>query len=84
MRALHNLSEQDQAVINDANVSLQRDQRRAGATFVSRTSLDWTIHGRTVTLSALRAVLANPLTTQRDIDAVLDDQIRFAEPLVQR
>jgi putative pyridoxal-dependent aspartate 1-decarboxylase len=83
-RVSRNLSEQDQAVINEVNVSLQREQRRAGATFVSRTSLDWTMHGHTVPLVALRAVLANPLTTQRDIDAVLEDQIRLAEPLAQR
>jgi putative pyridoxal-dependent aspartate 1-decarboxylase len=78
---LRNLSEQDQAVINDANESLQRMQRRAGITFVSRTSLEWTTYGHTVPLVALRAVLANPLTTQGDIDAVLDEQVRLGNAL---
>ena len=32
---LHNISEQDQAIINEASQSLQRRKRRAGVTFVS-------------------------------------------------
>jgi putative pyridoxal-dependent aspartate 1-decarboxylase len=79
--ALHNLSEHDQLVINELNESLQRRQRRAGLTFVSRTTLDCTCHGHTIPLVALRAVLANPLTTEEDIKAVLDEQIRLAECL---
>jgi glutamate decarboxylase len=75
----HILSEHDQLVINEANESLQRRQRRAGLTFVSRTTLDCTYQGHTIPLVALRAVLANPLTTEADIEAVLDDQIRIAE-----
>jgi putative pyridoxal-dependent aspartate 1-decarboxylase len=79
--ASHNLSENDQLLINDLNEALQRRQRRAGLTFVSRTTLDCTCHGHTIPLVALRAVLANPLTTEEDIEAVLDDQIRLAECL---
>jgi glutamate decarboxylase len=78
---LHNLSEHDQVVINELNESLQRRQRRAGLTFVSRTTLDCMCDGHTVPLVALRAVLANPLTTEEDIKAVLDDQVRIAECL---
>jgi glutamate decarboxylase len=77
----HYLSEHDQLVINEANEFLQRRQRRAGLTFVSRTTLECSCHGRTVPLVALRAVLANPLTTEEDIEAVLDDQVRLAECL---
>jgi glutamate decarboxylase len=79
--ALHKLSEHDQVVINELNEALQRRQRRAGLTFVSRTTLDCICDGRMVPFVALRAVLANPLTTEEDIDAVLDEQIRLAECL---
>ncbi|MFL6352866.1 MAG: aminotransferase class V-fold PLP-dependent enzyme [Bryobacteraceae bacterium] len=78
---LHDLSEDDQVVINEFNQRLQQRQRRAGLTFVSRTTLECTCPGHTVPVVALRAVFANPLTTQRDIEAVLDDQVRLAESL---
>jgi glutamate decarboxylase len=65
--------------LNQLNVSLQRAQRRAGSSFVSRTVLESTRYGRGVPVVALRAVLANPLTTERDIDTVLDEQVRIAE-----
>jgi glutamate decarboxylase len=72
---LEHLSDEDQRLISQTNESLQRVQRRAGRTFVSRTTIDRGYHGRTVSLVALRAVLANPLTTEADIKAVLDDQV---------
>ena len=78
---LHHLSEHDQVVINGMNEALQRRQRRAGLTFVSRTTLDSICDGNTVPLVALRAVLANPLTTEEDLESVLDEQIRLAECL---
>ena len=78
---LHHLSEHDQVVINGMNEALQRQQRRAGLTFVSRTKLDCTCDGNTVPLVALRAVLANPLTTEEDLESVLDEQIRLADVL---
>ena len=81
---LHNISEQDQAIINEASQSLQRRKRRAGVTFVSRTTLDRTKYENTVPLVGLRAVLANPLTTEKDIDAVLDEQVRLAELSAQQ
>lgn len=52
------------------NVAIHRVQRQRGNALVSRTTT--TSAGREVV--ALRAVLANPLTTLRDLDAVLAEQ----------
>lgn len=59
--------------VNAFNLRLHRAQRRAGRSFVSRTLLERPAGGD-AGIVALRAVLANPLTTEHDIDAVLDDQ----------
>ena len=75
------LTEADQQSINQFNELLQNAQRQAGHTFVSRTTLDTTCYGKGKSIVALRAVLANPLTTESDIDAVLDDQIATAAKL---
>jgi putative pyridoxal-dependent aspartate 1-decarboxylase len=56
------------------NRVLQRTQCERGLTFVSRTSSDATVYGPGTPVVALRAVLANPLTTLADIDFVLEDQ----------
>lgn len=70
------LDDSDNQDLNEFNVRLQRLQRQAGKTFVSRTSLETTRHGLPV--AALRVVLANPRTTEADIDAVLKDQLAIA------
>lgn len=81
MRARGTPTAAEQSEINDFNVRLQRLQRKGGRTFVSRTVLETTRHGRRLPLTSLRAVIANPLTTEADIDAVLDDQLRIADSL---
>lgn len=68
----------DNEAISRFNDLLQKTQRRAGQSFVSRTRLDATCYGKAMPLAALRAVIANPLTTESDIDAVLDEQIKIA------
>lgn len=75
------LTAADNAVINEINEALQRTQGRAGQSFVSRTALETTRYGREVPIVALRVVLANPLTTDADIEAVLDEQIERAREL---
>jgi glutamate decarboxylase len=72
------LTEADNQAINLFNERLQKTQRQAGKSFVSRTSLETTYDGNTMTVVALRAVIANPLTTESDIDIVLKDQIKLA------
>jgi glutamate/tyrosine decarboxylase-like PLP-dependent enzyme len=76
------LTDADNRALNQFNERLQKTQRQAGYSFVSRTGLDSTRHGRGTTIAALRAVIANPLTTESDIEAVLQDQISIAKRLV--
>ena len=57
--------------INDLNVSLQRLQREAGRSFVSRTTLRRAPGEATV---VLRAVLMNPMTDPDILDEILAEQ----------
>jgi glutamate decarboxylase len=75
------LSESDNVAINRFNERLQKAQRQAGRSFVSRTTLETTRYGRQMPIVALRAVIANPLTTEADINAVLSDQVVIAASL---
>lgn len=63
--------------INRCNTALQKRQRERGRSFVSRTLLATTRYGAEPGIVALRAVLANPLTTIDDIEAILDEQIEI-------
>jgi len=57
--------------------TMQKRQREAGKTFVSRTSLaPGRYHGATITV--FRVVMANPLTTEEILAAVLDEQCEIA------
>ena len=73
----------DQESISRFNELLQKAQRHAGHSFVSRTKLDASCYGEATPLAALRAVIANPLTTESDIDAVLDEQVKIAAELAR-
>jgi len=73
----------DHQHLNEINERLQRAQRSEGCTFVSRTTLESSKYGPGQQVTALRAVLANPLTTESDIEAVLDDQSRVARDLLK-
>lgn len=75
------LTETDNQQLNRFNERLQKAQRRAGHSFVSRTTLEATRYGRAVPVVALRAVLANPLTAEADIEAVLSEQLLIAAEL---
>jgi len=52
---------------------VQKRQREAGKTFVSRTRLR-SAHYHGEQISVFRAVLANPLTTEEILAAVLEEQ----------
>jgi len=56
---------------------LQKNQREAGRTFVSRTTLQSARYGKQM-LTVVRVVLANPLTDEKVIDAILDEQVELA------
>ncbi|HEX5709397.1 MAG TPA: putative pyridoxal-dependent aspartate 1-decarboxylase [Pyrinomonadaceae bacterium] len=75
------LSDEDNRAINRFNEELQKAQRQSGYSFVSRTTLDYTPQGGGLPVTVLRAVIANPLTTEEDIDSVLDDQLMIAANL---
>lgn len=70
-------------LINEFNTQLQKTQRQYGRTFVSRTMTNSSQYGQEQTIVALRVVLANPLTTEDDINAVLADQIAISTQLTQ-
>ena len=61
------------ALLDQVNQLLQKHQREAGKTFVSRTRLQVAAYGRQE-LTVLRVVLANPLTTDEVLSAVLAEQ----------
>lgn len=75
------LSDLDHREIDAFNVALQKAQRQAGYSFVSRTVISSTRYGTGKPVVALRAVIANPLTTETDIDEVLIDQLDIASRL---
>ena len=60
-------------LLDQLNQLLQKYQREAGKTFVSRTRLRVSAYG-SQELTVLRVVLANPLTSDEVLAAVLDEQ----------
>ncbi len=72
------LTESENQQINIFNERLQKSQRQAGRSFISRTIKRISCLEKEISVTALRAVIANPLTTKDDIDAVLNDQIQIA------
>ena len=61
------------AVLNQINQLVQKNQREAGKTFVSRTRLRVPSTGKK-TITVFRVVLANPLTTDEILASVLEEQ----------
>ncbi len=59
--------------VNEINISLQRNQREAGNSFVSRTTLKG-LHGQPEKCVVLRVVLMNPMTTIAILKEILDEQ----------
>jgi glutamate decarboxylase len=66
------------ALLDEITRIIQKIQRESGKSFVSRTRLAPTrYHGDTITV--FRVVLANPLTTEAILNAVLDEQCEIAQ-----
>lgn len=78
------LSREDQYVINCINEVLQDQEFLGGDSFISRTSLVHSRHGRPEPVVVLRAVLANPLTTEDDLRAVIADQVNTADSVLRQ
>jgi glutamate decarboxylase len=66
------------AVLDQINQLLQKHQREAGKTFVSRTRLSIPAYGGQE-LTVLRVVLANPLTTEEILSEVLAEQCEIVQ-----
>jgi glutamate decarboxylase len=64
--------------LNTLNVHLQKAQRIAGKSFVSRTTLTPSQHQRQ-SVVVLRVVLANPLTTTEILNSILDEQEQLGQ-----
>jgi glutamate decarboxylase len=60
-------------LLDQVNQLLQKDQREAGKTFVSRTRLRVSLSGADQ-VTVLRVVLANPLTNDAILESVLEEQ----------
>jgi len=78
-RSSGGLNTTPQAPLNTFNTELQQEQWRASRSAVSRTSLRHPQYADPIV--ALRAVVANPLATEADVIAVLDDQAFIARKL---
>jgi putative pyridoxal-dependent aspartate 1-decarboxylase len=76
-------ADQNQA-LNRLNERVHKAQRQAGRTYVSRTTLFNTRYGRGVPVVSFRAVVANPLTSEGDLAAVLEDQRTLAAVIEER
>ena len=71
-------SRQINAILDTIIKVIQKRQRAAGKTFVSRTRLEPArYHGDTITV--FRVVLANPLTTDAILDTVLAEQCEISQ-----
>ncbi|GAB1392595.1 putative pyridoxal-dependent aspartate 1-decarboxylase [Rhodocyclaceae bacterium] len=66
------------AILDKITETIQKRQREAGKTFVSRTRLA-PAHYRGNTITVFRVVMANPLTTEKILSAVLQEQHQMAE-----
>lgn len=64
---------QENAELDSLNIEIQKRQTLEGKTFVSRTTVYSPVYEYPIT--ALRVVIANPLSCEADIDRVLQNQI---------
>jgi len=79
---LANSSHEQQVEINEKldriTQRMQKQQRAAGKTFVSRTRFSQFKYGG-MPVSVFRVVLANPMTTLETLRSILDEQVRLAQ-----
>jgi len=64
-------------LVNELNAEIQDQQKRAGQSFVSRTTLKIPRYNRQE-ITVFRSVLANPFTTEEVLEGVLDEQENIA------
>lgn len=69
------------AHLNRLTITIQKEQRDRGSTFVSRTALEPArYHGQLI--NVFRVVLANPLTQQQHLEEILSEQREIARRLL--
>ena len=66
------------AALDRVNKRIQKQQRAAGKTFVSRTRFSQPKYNRQA-VSVFRVVMANPMTTMETLRAILDEQTSLAK-----
>lgn len=71
--------------LDKLTVQIQKQQREAGKSFVSRTRFEAQQYSGAA-ITVFRVVLANPLTTEKDLVNILNEQVALAEahPIWQR
>jgi len=76
------LTSWQQETIGSINLAAQRRLARQSDVSVSRTLVDYAVReGRSIPVTALRAVLSNPHTTEADISLVIKEHVRQAVDL---
>jgi putative pyridoxal-dependent aspartate 1-decarboxylase len=73
----------DDPCLDALNTALHKQQRAAGRSQISRTCWDIGTPAGPRRVVALRAVLANPTTTDADIHDVLDEQVHLGDALAR-
>lgn len=63
--------------LNELTVKVQKQQREAGKSFVSRTRIVTDHHGDSA-ITVFRVVLANPLTEPQHLEEILEEQLTLA------
>ncbi len=67
--------------LNRLTITIQKEQRDKGKTFVSRTTLQTKLYGEQ-SINVFRVVLANPLTHKKHLVEILAEQRRIARDLM--
>lgn len=82
LSAIGEASETQWQAINEEldtlTVSVQKQQREAGKSFVSRTRIE-AVQYNSAAVTVFRVVLANPLTSEKDLINILNEQVAIAE-----
>ncbi|MBT0587679.1 pyridoxal-dependent aspartate 1-decarboxylase PanP [Alteromonas oceanisediminis] len=77
-RAPHQQRQVINELVDQLTVTVQKQQREAGKSFVSRTRLSTHTYADSP-VTVFRVVLANPLTTDEDLAHILEEQLTIAQ-----
>lgn len=77
------LSVEDNFVINSINEVIQDEEFHQGRTFISRSILRQTLYGD-IDIVILRAVISNPMATEKEIEELLQDQIKIGRYILTK